>query len=94
MKNETFELAVCEVCIHLLANGEFDDGTNAAEVAGKGMERSWGPMAQHLVPGTDDEGDSLGHSRHSCQGCGSIEEGERFRAFAVIPKPESKSESE
>lgn len=85
-REEPFELAVCEVCIHLLANGEFDDGTDAAEVAGKGMERSWGPMARHLVPGSED----LGHSRHSCQGCGSIEEGERFRAFAIIPQTEEK----
>jgi hypothetical protein len=76
------ELSVCMVCIHLLANGEYNDGTDAAEVAGKGMDRIWGKDARHLVPG----GDELGYSTSSCDGCGDWHHGDRFTATALIPR--------
>ena len=34
-------LKLCTVCAHLVANGEFRDGTDAAEVAGAEMARRW-----------------------------------------------------
>lgn len=90
------KLSVCTVCIHLLANGEFNDGTDAAEVAGNGMARIWGNDAIHLVPGgghrdnecdgeCDGECDNLGFSWSSCDGCGESLGGDRHAATALIP---------
>ncbi|GGM45325.1 hypothetical protein GCM10012275_15460 [Longimycelium tulufanense] len=74
--SEFIELMVCEVCIHLLANGEYVDGTDAADKAGQGMAKRW--QGYHLIPGSDD----FGYCMSSCEGCGSSEHGNRFRAFA------------
>lgn len=63
-KFDETELAVCVVCIHLLANGEYDDGTDAAERAGEGMASIWGDDARHLVAG----GDELGYSTRVVRG--------------------------
>lgn len=85
---ETHELAVCTVCLHLLANGEYNDGTDAAEVASAGMVRIWGDDARHLVPGggRDDDDGERGFSWCSCDGCGSPLGGDRYQAYALIPK--------
>jgi hypothetical protein len=73
-------LAVCVVCIHLIANGEFNDGTDAAETAVTGMQRLWGPRARYLLP----DGTELGYSTSSCESCGDTH-GDRYRAIAAIP---------
>jgi len=75
------ELSVCVVCIHLLANGEYDDGTDAAEVASAGQLAKWGDDVQHLVAG----GDDLGFMKSDCDGCGDHHHGDRFRAYLMIP---------
>jgi hypothetical protein len=75
------ELSVCVVCLHLLANGEFNDGTNTAEVVATGMERQWGATARHLIA----DGEDLGFSTSSCDGCGDTDHGDRYRAIALIP---------
>lgn len=75
------ELAVCTVCIHLIANGEFDDGTDAAEECGDGQIRVWGDDARHLSFG----GEELGFSWQDCDGCGSWLAGDRFAASIMIP---------
>lgn len=77
------ELSVCTVCIHLLANGEYDDGTDAAEIAAAGMQRIWGADTVHLVPGVG----CLGHCSSDCDGCGDTLAGDRFEAAALIPVP-------
>lgn len=82
------ELAVCTVCIHLLANGEFNDGTDAAEKCSEGMARIWGDDARHLVPGgggDDEDSGDLGFSWSSCDGCGDTLGGDRHQAWAMIP---------
>jgi hypothetical protein len=71
------------VCLHLLASGEFNDGTNAAETASAGMERLWGAAARHLVA----DGTELGFSTWSCDTCGDTDHGDRYRAIALIPHP-------
>jgi hypothetical protein len=76
-----FELAVCVVCLHLLANGEFNDGTDAAEIAAAGMHRIWGDIARHLVA----DGTELGFATWSCEGCGNTDHGDRYRVVALIP---------
>ena len=79
------DLRVCTVCIHLLANGEFNDGTDAAEVAAAGIARIWGATARDLCPG-DSEQDN-GFSTSACDGCGDSDHGDRFHAVAMIPIP-------
>lgn len=82
------ELSVCSDCIQLLANGEINDGEDTAEKCAAGQARVWGDDVTHLVPGggsEDDDGDR-GFSWQSCDGCGSNLGGDRFQAFAVIPK--------
>lgn len=78
-KTVALDLSVCLVCIHLLANGEYNDGTDAAEVCAAGMARLWGAGGVwHLVPGSEEFGYSVG----SCEGCGDTMHGDRFEAFA------------
>lgn len=78
---DTTELAVCTVCIHLMANGEYNDGTDAAEICGAGMVRIWGEDARYLTLG----GEELGFSWCRCEGCGDTDGGDRFRAYMMIP---------
>jgi hypothetical protein len=80
-KYDTTELAVCTVCIHLLANGEYDDGEDTAERCAAGQAKVWGDDVMHLTYG----GDELGFSWSSCDGCGDTDGGDRFRASAMIP---------
>jgi hypothetical protein len=81
---EFSEINVCVVCIHLLANGEFNDGTDAAEKCFAGQQRIWG--STHLIPGggsEEDDGDR-GFSWSACEGCGDTDGGDRFQAFAEL----------
>lgn len=78
---ETLEIAVCTVCIHLLANGEYDDGTNAADDCARGQSDLWGANARHLIA----NGDALGFSHFRCDGCGDRLAGDRFRAVVLLP---------
>ena len=78
---EHTDLDVCVVCLHLLANGEFNDGTDAAETAGSGMHRIWGDDTRHLIA----DGTELGFSTWPCEGCGNTDHGDRYRAIALIP---------
>lgn len=85
MSNERFhihDLSVCVVCIHLIANGEFNDGTDAAEICSAGQEKEWGENAIHLTPGSEE----FGFSTSWCEGCGDTLHGDRFEAFCMIPK--------
>jgi len=85
------ELEVCTVCIHLLANGECNDGTDAAEKCSEGMIRIWGSDATHLVPGGGSGNDSgdRGFSWSSCERCGDTYGGDRHQAWAMIPITQS-----
>lgn len=69
------ELAVCQDCIMLLANGEGSGETVDA------MTAVWGDDGRHLVPG----GDDLGYSASPCDGCGSDDHGDRFTAALLKP---------
>jgi len=79
---ETTELSVCQVCLFIIAYGEYDDGTNAGDRSAAGIERTWGKDARHLVAG----GDELGFCRSRCDGCGDRDHGDRFTATALIPR--------
>ena len=78
-KTVALDLSVCLVCIHLLANGEFNDGTDAAEVCAAGIARLWGSEPPwNLVPGSEE----FGYRTSPCEGCGDTMHGDRFEAFA------------
>lgn len=81
-KFDVTELEVCTVCIHILANGEFNDGTDADDKARQGMAKLWGDDAMHLVAGDGE----IAFSAASCDGCGDPLAGERHEAAALIPK--------
>ncbi|MGC2652281.1 MAG: hypothetical protein WA317_01475 [Mycobacterium sp.] len=81
MEYEITELDVCTVCIHLIANGEFNDGTDAADVARAGWETTFGDQAQYLTYG----GEELGFSWSSCDACGNGDGGDRYRASLMVP---------
>jgi len=96
---DTTELSVCVVCLHLLANGEYNDGEDSAEKAWEGQQKIWGDDMRHLIAGSDcddnctrhddpDECKSLdqGFSWSTCDGCGSDFGGDRFLAYAMIPQ--------
>lgn len=78
---DTTELSVCQVCIHIMANGEFNDGTDAAEVCTAGWARVWGDDAKYLTPGSED----LGFRTTSCDGCGDDYHGDRYQAWMMKP---------
>jgi hypothetical protein len=80
-KFDQVELSVCTVCLCLLANGEFNDGTDADEIAGACMARIWGDNARHLVA----DGEDLGLSTSPCDACGATHLGARYTAFALLP---------
>jgi hypothetical protein len=85
MSNERFEitdLSVCIVCVHLIANGEYDDGTDAADVCGEGQQRIWGDDAAHMALGDND----FGFSWSPCEGCGESLAGDRFYAVVMVPR--------
>lgn len=79
---EEYRLSVCEVCLHLLANGEYNDGTDAAERANDAMIEKWGEDTKHLIPGSEE----FGFSTSECDTCGDDLHGNRHEAIALIPK--------
>lgn len=80
-----YELVVCEVCAHILANGELNDGTDRAERAAAGMAEIWGKDARHLsVAGDEDP-----FSTARCGGCGQTDHGPRFPAVCLVPREEA-----
>jgi hypothetical protein len=81
-KFDPIELSVCVDCVQLLANGEINDGTDAAERCADGQLRVWGPELKHMTLG----GEELGFSHESCNGCGNVLGGDRFRAWMMIPQ--------
>lgn len=81
-KFEITEIKVCVVCIHLMANGEFVDGTDAADNCQRGQIRVWGEDAKYLTPGSEE----LGFYSSSCEGCGDDYHGDRHQAYMMIPK--------
>jgi hypothetical protein len=73
------DLRVCTLCIHNLANGGMDDGTDRAERAAERMAAKWN--AEHLSPA--DAGEDEGrYSTRECDGCGDTCHGDRFGAVA------------
>ena len=81
------DIDVCEVCIHLIANGEYNDGEDTAERCAAGQGRTWGANVRHLTYG----GDDLGYSQYRCEGCGNSDHGNRFRAHVMIPINDSEA---
>lgn len=81
---DVIELSVCTVCLHLIANGEFEDGTDVAEQTNAAMVERWGEDVAHMVLG----GDELGFCDSACTGCGAIEAGDRFTAAILRPIPQ------
>lgn len=81
MLYDTIELSVCDVCINLIANGEYNDGTDAAKKAGAGIESKWGDQARHFVLG----GEDFGHCMSDCDACGQTDHGDRYSAVALLP---------
>jgi hypothetical protein len=75
------ELEVCEVCVHLIANGEYADGTDAALIASEAMVDRWADKAADIVLG----GDELGFRLRPCDACGSKLAGDRFTASILTP---------
>lgn len=76
---EMTELSVCVVCIHLLANGEYNDGEDTAMVTAGAMRYIWGQDLIHISPGGE-WGDENGFCTSSCDGCGDEHHGDRFAA--------------
>ena len=75
----TTMLEVCTVCIHFLANGEYNDGENSAETAQAGIDRIWGEEQKNIVP----DGASLGFGKTACELCGDTLHGDRFTATLI-----------
>lgn len=84
MNFEINKIEVCTVCICLIANGEYDDGTDAAEVCWRGMREMWGDDMRHMSPGSSEDGEP-GFSTQSCEGCGDWHHGDRHAAYVLIP---------
>ncbi|MCO1657436.1 hypothetical protein [Pseudonocardia humida] len=79
------DLSICVVCQHLLANGEYNDGTTAAETAATGMLKLWGNNALLLIP----DGTDLGYRTTTCESCGNTDHGDRYRAALFTPRRKS-----
>lgn len=80
-----YELVVCEVCTNIIANGEYNDGTDAAERAAAGMTEIWGKDARHLS--LTGEADTFSTAR--CGGCGETDHGYRHPAVCLVPREEA-----
>ena len=63
---DQYDLRVCEVCMSLVANGEYNDGEDTAEVCAAGMEKKWGDLARHMCLGHSHDEDECGHVGESC----------------------------
>ena len=80
-KFDTTELSVCVVCIHLIANGEYNDGEDTAEKCSQRQQLVWGDRVRYLTY----SGEYLGFSWSWCDGCEDTLGGDRFRAYMMIP---------
>jgi len=71
---------VCTVCAHIIANGEFDDGTNARELAISGtlLRHPEGYTGMHL-----DADPEIGFRTTMCDTCGENLHGDRFKAVRL-----------
>ncbi len=74
------DLMVCVVCTHLIANGEYVDGTDAAEIAGKALETRWADAQLVMACGEDCDGE---FGTRPCDGCGDELHGDRHPAVAL-----------
>lgn len=91
-------IKACLVCVHLTANGEFNDGTDAAEKCAEGQQKIWGDRASQFCmagcaedcnakdydPDHECEEMEQGFSWSDCEGCGDTDGGDRF-LLAVFP---------
>lgn len=90
------EIKVCTVCIHLMCNGEYNDGTDAAEKCAERQDLVWGSNQRYFTPGSDCDEDCTEDHEHteleqgfswtSCDGCEDTDGGERYLAYVMIPK--------
>lgn len=91
----THELQVCTMCLHLIANGDYDDGTDAAARCAQGLVQRWDDLTAQIVPGLaapcgcspdeDCECANLGYHLSPCDGCGDDEPGDRFAVVILEP---------
>lgn len=99
MRFETTEIKVCTTCIHLMCNGEYNDGEDTAERCAERQDLVWGGNQKYFTPGSDCEESCLVHddpddcttmdqgfSWSSCDGCEDTDGGDRFLAYVMIPK--------
>lgn len=93
-------IKACVVCVHLTANGEYNDGTDAADKCSEGQVKIWGDRAsQFALAGCDPDSHAgialidddhecesfeQGFSWSNCEGCGDDHGGDRF-LLAVFP---------
>lgn len=68
------ELSVCVVCAHIIANGKFDDGTNATDLA---ISRTLLRYREGYT-GMSVNGDEPSFSTTPCDTCGEELHGDRF----------------
>ena len=80
---ETVDLEVCTVCVHIIANGEYNDGTDTGDRVADAQVALWGDAASRLVLGDVDE--DRGFSSAECDGCGNGAAGDRYAAAVLIP---------
>lgn len=89
--NEPTYFKACDVCMYLTANGEYNDGTDAAEKCAEGQVRIWGDNARwfmlagcnpdsHISIDEDHECMDFeqGFSWSACEGCGESLGGDRY----------------
>lgn len=81
MRFNITDIAVCVDCLHLTANGEINDGTDAARDCVRGQRDKWGDDARYFTCG----GEELGYSTSDCEGCGNPYHGDRFQAHVMVP---------
>lgn len=87
----------CVVCMHLTANGEYNDGEDTAEKCIAGQQKIWGDQSRwfmlagcsedcNYADDDDHECESFeqGFSWSDCEGCGDTDGGDRF-LLAVFP---------
>lgn len=74
------DLAVCQICLHLIAYGEWNDGTDQGAHTFASMSDMWGRELGLLYA----DGRELGFSMRDCDGCGDTHGGDRYAA-GLIP---------
>lgn len=93
-------ISCCVVCVHLTANGEYNDGEDTAERCLKGQAAVWSGNERYFVVGSDceegctkhEDGEheefELGFSWMWCDGCEDTNGGDRYQMYVMIPLPE------